>query len=102
MYCKIHPRKPNRNIKYIIVSKDDIEKYFNISLENAAKKIGISATTLKKTCRFFDINKWPYTRKNTHKKQENNDDNISNDLKWLTGFNITDDPNILEEILKYN
>ena len=89
MYCKIHPRKPNRNIKYITVSKDDIEKYFNISLGKAAKKIGVSVTTLKKTCRFFDINKWPYTRKKINKKYQNNisnneynisnnEDNISN------------------------
>jgi len=94
---------------YITIYLKDIEQLFNMPIENACNHLGISKTSLKKICRHFNIQKWPYKRpskNNTIKpeipiKKTNDfkDLEINNDLSFLTGFNINENPYELEKIL---
>jgi len=96
---------------YITIYLKDIEQLFNMPIENACNHLGISKTSLKKICRHFNIQKWPYKRpskNNTIKpeipiKKTNDfkDLEINNDLSFLTGFNINENPYELEKILDY-
>jgi len=102
MFFKLYPRTTNRkNNENIVIYFKDVEKCFNMRIDNACKKLGISKTTLKKICRHFNILKWPYTRKmNTIKSAILiKDPEQYNDLSFLTGYNITENPYILEQIL---
>jgi len=71
-----------------------------MTIENACNHLGISKTSLKKICRHFKILKWPYKR--SMKKPEtyaNIQEELYNDLSFLTGYNITENPYTLEQIL---
>lgn len=37
----------------------DLSTYFHLSVVDAAKKLGVSQTTLKKACRKFGLKRWP-------------------------------------------
>lgn len=37
----------------------DLSTYFHLSVADAAKKLGVSQTTLKKACRKFGLKRWP-------------------------------------------
>ncbi|EFJ25331.1 hypothetical protein SELMODRAFT_99671, partial [Selaginella moellendorffii] len=37
----------------------DLSAYFHLSIVDAAKKLGVSQTTLKKACRKFGLKRWP-------------------------------------------
>jgi hypothetical protein len=37
----------------------DLSAYFHLSVVDAAKKLGVSQTTLKKACRKFGLKRWP-------------------------------------------
>ena len=111
MFFKLYPRTTNRkNTKHIVIYFKDVEKCFNMRIDNACKKLGISKTTLKKICRYFNILKWPYTRKmNAYKVKQSIKSAIPikdleqyNDLSFLTGYKITDNPYTLEQILFEN
>ena len=54
------PVGPDKKTKPIELSIQILEPYFGTTLENAAKKIGISTTTLKSFCRKLGIQRWPY------------------------------------------
>jgi hypothetical protein len=106
----LHPRVQNRKDNlYITIHYKDIEQLFDMTMDNACNHLGISKTSLKKICRHFNIQKWPYKRlskNNTIKpaisiKKTNKikDPEIYNDLSFLTGFNITENPYKLEKIL---
>ena len=85
---------------YITIHYKDIEQLFDMTIENACKHLGISKTSLKKICRHFNISKWPYKR--SMKKPEtyaNIQEESYNDLSFLTGYNITENPYTLEQIL---
>lgn len=85
---------------YITINYKDIEQLFDMTIENACKHLGISKTSLKKICRHFKISKWPYKR--SMKKPEtyaNIQEELYNDLSFLTGYNITENPYTLEQIL---
>ena len=121
----LYPRVKNRtDDRYIIIYYKDIEKLFDMTIDSACNHLGISKTSLKKICRHFNIQKWPYKRlckyntikpaipikktnpikktkqiKYTNKISYVKDPEISNDLSFLTGFNITENPYELEKIL---
>ena len=106
----LHPRVQNRKDDgFITIHYKDIEQLFDMTMENACYHLGISKTSLKKICRHFNIQKWPYkkpSKNNTIKpaipiKNTNDfkDLDINNDLSFLTGFNITENPYELEKIL---
>ena len=118
----LHPRLQNKTDNgFITIHYKDIEELFDMTIENACKHLGISKTSLKKICRHFKIEKWPYKRlcKNNTikpaipinknkivKPNKNNlkyikDPEINNDLSFLTGFNITENPYELEKLLSY-
>lgn len=120
MSYRLHPRVQNRTDNgFITIYYKDIEKLFDMTIENACKHLGISKTSLKKICRHFNIEKWPYKRlckynnikpaipikKNKIVKPNANDlkyikdQDINNDLSFLTGFNITENPYELEKLL---
>lgn len=112
MSYTLNPRVQNRKDNlYITIHYKDIEQLFDMTMENACDHLGISKTSLKKICRHFNISKWPYKRlskNNTIKpaipiKKTNKikDPEICNDLSFLTGFNITENPYELEKILRY-
>lgn len=48
----------NSGTKHITTA--EIRKYFHLPIQNAAKKLDICATILKKICRAKNIQKWPY------------------------------------------
>jgi hypothetical protein len=121
MSYRLHPRLKNKTDNaFITIYYEDIEKLFDMTIENACIHLGISKTSLKKICRHFNIEKWPYKRlckynnikpaipiKKTTPKYTNktnyvnyvNDPEINNDLSFLTGFNITENPYELEKLL---
>lgn len=118
MSYRLHPRVQNRTDNgFITIHYEDIEKLFDMTIENACIHLGISKTSLKKICRYFKIEKWPYKRlckynnikpaipikkttpKYTNKINYANDQDITNDLSFLTGFNITENPYELEKLL---
>lgn len=120
MSYRLHPRLKNKTDNaFITIYYADIEKLFNMTIENACIHLGISKTSLKKICRHFNIEKWPYKRlckynnikpaipikkttpKYTNKTNYVNDPEINNDLSFLTGCNITENPYELEKILWY-
>ena len=120
MSYRLHPRVQNRKDDgFITIHYEDIEKLFDMTIENACKHLGISKTSLKKICRHFKIEKWPYKRlckynnikpaipikkttpKCTNKINYANDQDITNDLSFLTGFNITENPYELEKLLSH-
>lgn len=96
---------------YITIHLKDIEQLFNMPIENACNHLGISKTSLKKICRHFNIQKWPYKRQSKNntikpeipikKTNDFKDLEINNDLSFLTGFNINENPYELEKILYY-
>ena len=55
---------PNKNRK-IILTLAEVEVRVHLPLREAALSLGISSTTLKKTCRHFGIPRWPYRRRGT-------------------------------------
>jgi len=111
MFYKINPRSQNKtNTEYITIHYKDIEQLFNMTIDNACKHLGISKTSLKKICRHFNIQKWPYRNYNKNSikpaipiKNANTNDvkdlEIYNDLSFLTGLDITENPYELEKIL---
>lgn len=112
MSYTLHPKLQNKTHNcYITIHYNDIEQLFNMSIENACNNLGISKTSLKKICRHFNISKWPYKRpiknKNINpeipikKTNDFKDLEINNDLSFLTGFNINENPYELEKILHY-
>jgi hypothetical protein len=48
---------------YVLVSKSRLESLYNLPLSEAAREIGLCATTFKKACRKLGINKWPFERR---------------------------------------
>ena len=51
------------NNRKIIITLEEIETRVHLSSQEAALSLGISVTTLKKTCRLLGMPRWPYSRK---------------------------------------
>ena len=94
MSYTLHPRLQNKTDNwYITINYKDIEQLFDMTSDNACKHLGISKTSLKKICRHFNIQKWPYKRLNKNNtikpaipiKNTNDfkDLEINNDLRFL-------------------
>eukprot|EP00961_Rhodomonas_salina_P112178 1509907-Rhodomonas_salina.1 len=60
--------------KQLCLEKSTIEDLFHLPIEDAAERLDVSKTTLKKVCRSFGIDKWPYVRV---KKVEKSQDQIT-------------------------
>ena len=109
---KLQPRLQNKTDNcYITIHYKDIKQLFDMTINNACKHLGISKTSLKKICRHFNIQKWPYKRLSKNniikptipikKTNQTKDPDMYNDLSFLTGFNINENPYELEKILCY-
>eukprot|EP00293_Proteomonas_sulcata_P012163 CAMPEP_0184290910 /NCGR_PEP_ID=MMETSP1049-20130417/3043_1 /TAXON_ID=77928 /ORGANISM="Proteomonas sulcata, Strain CCMP704" /LENGTH=677 /DNA_ID=CAMNT_0026598191 /DNA_START=116 /DNA_END=2149 /DNA_ORIENTATION=- len=46
----------------VVVTLELLEQYSDISLTDAAKKLGISPTAVKKACRKLGVQRWPYKK----------------------------------------
>ena len=57
-----YPVDPTKKRK-IIITLQEIETRVHLSSQEAALSLGISVTTLKKTCRLLGMPRWPYSRK---------------------------------------
>ena len=55
---------PNKD-RTITLTLAEVEARVHLPLHEAALSLGISSTTLKKTCRRFGIGRWPYSRRGT-------------------------------------
>ena len=55
---------PNKD-RTITLTLAEVEARVHLPLHEAALSLGISSTTLKKTCRRFGIRRWPYSRRGT-------------------------------------
>mmetsp|Transcript_24458 Transcript_24458/g.55161 ORF Transcript_24458/g.55161 Transcript_24458/m.55161 type:complete len:140 (-) Transcript_24458:101-520(-) len=66
--ARIFPRRkagetPSASNKSVVtLSKKDISLLFHLKQGDAANRLGISLTALKKACRRVGIDKWPYVR----------------------------------------
>ncbi|XWS61999.1 hypothetical protein CRYUN_Cryun07bG0173200 [Craigia yunnanensis] len=60
----------------------EIENYFHLPIEEAAKKMEFSATVVKKICRKFGVARWP------HRKIQSKEKKISN---WASRLAAIDD-----------
>ena len=49
----------------IMLTLQDIETLVHMPVKRAALSLGISSTTLKKTCRLLGMPRWPYSRRGT-------------------------------------
>jgi len=113
MSYTLNPRLKNKTDNCCItINYKDIEGLFNMTADNACIHLGISKTSLKKICRHFNILKWPYRRlsknntikpaipiKKTNEISYIKEPEMYNDLSFLTGFNINENPYELEKIL---
>ncbi|XVF10845.1 hypothetical protein REPUB_Repub07fG0218200 [Reevesia pubescens] len=81
----------------------DIENYFHLPIQEAAKKMEFSATVLKKICRKFGVTRWP------HRKIQSMDKKINNWASRLTSINDPEErvraeneiQNLQQEIAKF-
>lgn len=56
-------QKRRRGASPLVFTTEAISSLFNLSQHDAAEKLGVSATSLKKICRQLGIIRWPYTKK---------------------------------------
>eukprot|EP00761_Pharyngomonas_kirbyi_P011817 gb/GECH01011843.1/.p1 GENE.gb/GECH01011843.1/~~gb/GECH01011843.1/.p1 ORF type:complete len:320 (+),score=104.21 gb/GECH01011843.1/:1-960(+) len=85
------------------LSLSDLKPYFSLPETKAAKKLGMSLSTLKKTCRRLGISRWPYRKLKSiqlHIKRNRSD---KNKLETLYKMNemIMGDPQTASRISKY-
>jgi hypothetical protein len=53
------------------ITFEEMAKYFDMKLENACQEIKLSSTSMKKLCREFNIQRWPYRKlKSLYSKRE--------------------------------
>jgi hypothetical protein len=60
----IYPRRKigedSRRSHQVVVSPEILKEHFDMPLQDAAAKLGVCATAIKKACRRFGIPKWPF------------------------------------------
>ncbi|KAL0358491.1 UNVERIFIED_CONTAM: protein NLP5 [Sesamum angustifolium] len=56
--------KGERNTTSFHISYDDLQLHFGKRLEDVAKELGVSRSTLKRACRDYGINRWPSRQNN--------------------------------------
>jgi hypothetical protein len=93
--------------KYL--SFNEIKKYFDIPIIQAAKELNVSETCLKKICRLHNIRRWPFRRLSSlkHKLELLNSqpksefiarkiDTIQNEMEYIhtTGTSWEDNPSV--------
>lgn len=55
-------REPNGQSNAKILTREEISKYFYVSIRQAAKELNVGMTLLKKRCRELGIRRWPYRK----------------------------------------
>lgn len=48
--------------KFSELESEDIQKYFDLPIKEAAKELGVGVTRLKKRCRELNITRWPHRK----------------------------------------
>ena len=66
----IFPRRKawqdSRRSSQVVVTAEILEKHFDMPLHDAATKLGLCATAIKKACRRFGIPRWPFRERHRH------------------------------------
>lgn len=88
-------------------TKDEISQYFNFPINEAANKLGICPTILKKSCREYGITRWPYRKiksidsliedlQNVIKENNGEEPTVNMNMKVLLEKKkkLLDDPNV--------
>lgn len=44
------------------ITREELAECFNMASEEAAKKLGVGLTVLKRICRKFGVPRWPYRK----------------------------------------
>ena len=63
---KEHLRRGPKDKEYkisTVIKYNEISKFFNMTLTNAAEKLNISKSLLKRLCRENGITKWPFSKR---------------------------------------
>lgn len=55
-------RHPDEVHRLRDIPRTELEEHFYMSIENAAAKMNIGLTTLKKLCRQYGIGRWPFRK----------------------------------------
>ena len=62
----IYPRRKSgeesRKASQVVVSPEILKEHFDMPLQDAATKLGVCTSAIKKACRRFGIPKWPFRR----------------------------------------
>lgn len=61
-----------RKKKAVELELDDIQKYFNVPIKEAAKELRVGVTRLKRRCRELNITRWPHRKLKSLKYLINN------------------------------
>lgn len=54
------------------ITKEELAQYFNLPSEEAAARLGVGLTVLKKLCRKYGVPRWPYRLRKSVEKLINN------------------------------
>ncbi|KAL9653876.1 hypothetical protein ABK040_012936 [Willaertia magna] len=96
---RLSSKKRRRN--YVGIDLDTMKPYFHLPQREAAKKLGISLSTLKR--RYYELNlgKWPYSRKgnglggNSDDERSDRDDN--EEVEMQDSLETMDNPTIISQ-----
>eukprot|EP00802_Teleaulax_amphioxeia_P012714 Tamp_12759.p1 GENE.Tamp_12759~~Tamp_12759.p1 ORF type:complete len:438 (+),score=68.37 Tamp_12759:22-1314(+) len=74
----IYPRRKvgqdMRNANHVVVTAEILEQHFDMPLHDAATKLGLCATAIKKACRRFGILRWPFRDRHRISARPSSDD----------------------------
>lgn len=65
-------RRDKRKKKPVVLELDEIQKYFDVPIKEAAKELRVGVTRLKKRCRELNIMRWPHRKLKSLKYLLNN------------------------------
>jgi len=62
IYPRRKSREDSRKACQVVVSPEILKEHFDMPLQDAAAKLGVCTSAIKKACRRFGIPKWPFRR----------------------------------------
>lgn len=75
-------------------SYEEISSKFHLPLNDACKELGICRTLLKRTCRAYNINRWPFKKKSNFEDVKNIE--IQKEInKRITHFKTKEDKKVV-------
>mmetsp|Transcript_53933 Transcript_53933/g.127448 ORF Transcript_53933/g.127448 Transcript_53933/m.127448 type:complete len:442 (+) Transcript_53933:115-1440(+) len=86
---ELHSRAKSNRIE-LDLDKETVSKYFKMPLLEAATKIGIGATTLKRVCRRLGITRWPFARGPSQQKGKERQQSSAPDQHSTGGESATE------------